>query len=495
MTTSTLRGADARPSTSLSRVQVTLALLALATGGFAIGTTEFVSMGLLPQLASAVGVSIPTAGHVISAYALGVVVGAPVIAVFGAKLPRRELLLGLMVVFLVGNALTALATSYGALVLARFLAGVPHGAYFGVASLVAADLVSADRRGRAVSGVLFGLAVANVVGVPAATFMGQHAGWRSAYWLVAALATLTLLLVVVLVPHTPADRTATGRRELRAFRNPQVVLTLLAGAVGFGGMFAMYSYIAPTVTDVAGLPESRVPIYLLAFGLGMVVGTPLAGRLTDWSVLRTVLIGMVSMMVALLVFTMTSSSFIPGLLTTFVFATLTSLMAVGLQMRLMQVAGEAQTIGAAMNHSALNLANALGAWLGGAVIAAGYGYKAPSVVGAVLSALGLLVMLGTIALQRRTNAQSGRDVGGEQVVADRVAPGAVAEEHPLALDTDAGEPGGLEHAVRGRVGHGGVRPETAQPEPPSSCGTTAWRATSRVASVISPRPRADGCDQ
>jgi DHA1 family inner membrane transport protein len=396
--------AEARLPTS--RLQGTLAIVALATGGFAIGTTEFVSMGLLPQLAHGVGVSIPQAGHVISIYALGVVVGAPLVAVLGAKLPRRELLVGLMGVFLVGNALTALSSTFVSLSLARFLAGLPHGAYFGVASLVAADLVTTDRRGRAVSRVLLGLAVANVAGVPAATWLGQHAGWRSAYWLVAGLAALCALLVVVLVPHTPGNRHATGRRELKAFRNPQVLLTLLAGAAGFGGMFAVYTYIAPTVTDVAGLSEGRVPVYLLVFGLGMVVGTPLAGRLTDWSVLRTVAIGMFTMMLALLVFSVTSQWFVPGLLTVFALSTLSSLMAVGLQMRLMQVAGDAQTIGAAMNHSALNLANSLGAWMGGAVIAAGYGYRAPSLVGAGLSVAGLAVLGASLVLHRRTSVAS-----------------------------------------------------------------------------------------
>jgi DHA1 family inner membrane transport protein len=401
---SSVRPASA--TTAPSRATVTLALLALATGGFAIGTTEFVSMGLLPQLARGVDVSIPSAGHAISAYALGVVIGAPLIAVLGARLPRRGLLVGLMVVFLAGNAATAFASSYGTLMVARFVSGLPHGAYFGVASLVAAGLVSPERRGRAVSRVLLGLAVANVAGVPAATWLGQHAGWRSAYLLVAVLAALTIAMVALLVPGAPGDPAATGRKELQAFRDPQVLLTLLAGAIGFGGMFAMYTYIAPTVTGVTGLSRDVVPLYLLAFGLGMVVGTPLAGRLADWSVLRTIAIGMVSMMFVLLLFTVTSAWFLPGLLTTFAVSAITSLVAVGLQMRLMQVAGDAQTIGAAMNHSALNLANALGAWLGGVVIAAGYGYRAPSFVGAGLSLLGLVVLLASATLHRRTTAQS-----------------------------------------------------------------------------------------
>jgi DHA1 family inner membrane transport protein len=375
-------------------------------GGFAIGTTEFVSMGLLPQLAAGVGVSIPTAGHVISAYAIGVVVGAPLIAVFGARLPRRGLLVALMLVFLLGNAASALATGYSSLVLARFLAGLPHGAYFGVASLVAADMVPAHRRGRAVSRVMLGLAVANVAGVPAATWLGQNLGWRSAYWLVAVLAAATIALVAWLVPHIEANTEATGRNELRAFKNPQVLLTLLAGAIGFGGMFAMYTYIAPTVTDVAGLPESRVPFYALAFGLGMVVGTPLAGRLADWSVFRSMIVGSVLMGLALAAFTVTSQWFLPGLLTVFTVTMVSSVLVVGLQLRLMEVAGDAQTIGAAMNHASLNIANALGAWLGGVVVAAGFGYTAPSWVGAGLSVAGLAVLLLSATLHRR--ARSGR---------------------------------------------------------------------------------------
>lgn len=387
-----------------SPLQVGFALLALAMGGFAIGTTEFVSMGLLPQLASGVGVSIPTAGHVISAYAIGVVVGAPVIAVFGARLPRRELLIGLMAVFLIGNAASALATGFTSLTLARFFAGLPHGAYFGVASLVAADLVSPQRRGRAVSRVMLGLAVSNVAGVPAATWLGQHAGWRSAYWLVTGLAALTAVLVLWLVPHVDGNRAATGRNELKAFKDPQVLLTLLAGAIGFGGMFAMYTYIAPTVTDVAGLGEGRVPLYLLAFGIGMVVGTPLGGRLADWSIFRSLLVSSVAMMLTLVAFTVTAQWFVPGLLTAFALTVFGSVLVTNLQMRLMQVAGDAQTIGAAMNHASLNVANALGAWLGGVVVAAGFGYTATSWVGAGLSFAGLLVLLASATLHRRTPA-------------------------------------------------------------------------------------------
>lgn len=392
---------DRRTSSEMTRDRhVRLATLALAMGGFAIGTTEFVTMGLLPQIADGVAVSIPEAGHVISAYALGVVVGAPLIAVLAARLPRRGLLIVLIAVFALGNAMSALATSYSALIVTRFVSGIPHGAFFGVASLVAASLVDPSRRGRAVSRVMLGLSVANVLGVPAATWMGQSFGWRSTYYAVAVMGALTVVLIWLFVPATPADRDATGRRELAAFARPQVWLTLLIGAIGFGGMFAMYSYIAPTVTDVTGLSGSTIPLFLLAFGVGSIVGTVIAGRLADWSILRSLMVGSVGMGAGLALFTVTARYPIPAVLTVFAIAVLGSVLVVNLQMRLMDVAGDAQTLGAAMNHASLNLANALGAWLGGVVIAAGYGYTATSWVGAALSFGGLLVLLLSLRLHR-----------------------------------------------------------------------------------------------
>jgi DHA1 family inner membrane transport protein len=302
MTPTMTTTATAPPRATATTRHFTLVLLALAMGGFAIGTTEFVVMGLLPQIAEGVGVSIPTAGHIISAYAVGVVIGAPVLAFLGASLPRRGLLVALMVAYAAGNAVSALATSYGMLVLARMATGFPHGAYFGVASLVAASLAPEGRKGRAVALVMLGLSVANVIGVPAATWLGQHSGWRAAFWAVTVLALLTVLLVLAVVPSLPGDPEATGRRELRAFRVPQVWLTLLAGAIGFGGMFAVYSYIAPTVTEVGGLPDGAVPWFLLAFGVGMVVGTWLAGELADWSVFGSLLGSALGMVVVLLLF-------------------------------------------------------------------------------------------------------------------------------------------------------------------------------------------------
>ncbi len=392
----------ARPTAAPAR-HLGLAVLALATGGFAIGTTEFVTMGLLPEISDGVGVSIPAAGHVISAYAVGVVVGAPVIAFLGARLPRRGLLVALMGWFVTGNAASALAGSYGLLTAARFLAGLPHGAYFGVASLVAASLATPARRGRAVSLVMLGLAVANIVGVPAATWLGQHLGWRSAYWAVSVLGALTIAMVLAFVPRLPGDPEATGRRELTAFAKPQVWLTLLVGAVGFGGMFAVYSYIAPTLTGVGGLPSSAVPVFLLAFGLGMTGGTFLGGVLADWSVFRSLLVSSVAMGLSLLAFSVTVHWGWWAIANFALVAVVSSVLVVNLQLRLMEVAGNAQTLGAAMNHASLNMANALGAFLGGVVIAAGYGYTAPALVGAALSVAGLVVLVVSARLHvRRT---------------------------------------------------------------------------------------------
>ncbi len=394
------------PATETRTRHFALVVLALAMGGFAIGTTEFVSMGLLPQLASAVDVSIPTAGHAISAYAIGVVVGAPLVAFLGSRLPRRAVLLGLMGLFALGNAATALATSYDGLLAARFASGLPHGAYFGVASLVAAQLAPPGRAGRAVAAVMLGLSFANVAGVPAATWLGQNLGWESAFWLVSVLGLVTIAMLLACVPPIPGDTEAHWRTELAALKRPQVILTLLAGAVGFGGMFAVYTYIVPTITEVGGLPQSVAPVFLTAFGLGMVAGTWLAGRMADWSIMRSLLIGGTGQGISLLLFSVLAPTGWGTLPIVFAITTLGSIMVVNLQLRLMQVSRDAPTMGAAMNHASLNIANALGAWLGGLVIAAGWGFRAPGIVGAGLSVLGVALLLASAVLQRRQNASA-----------------------------------------------------------------------------------------
>ena len=386
--------AQAAPAAEpVTRARFVLAVVALATGGFAIGTTEFVTMGLLPQIAGGIGVTIPQAGHLISAYALGVVVGAPTLAALGARLPRRALLVWLMVAYAVLNLLSAAVSHYGLLAFVRFLDGLPHGAYFGVSALVASGMVSPERRGRALALVMMGIPVANLAGVPAATLLGQAYGWRAAYVAVGLVSVLTVVMILLFVPSTPGDATATGRRELAALRHPQLWYAVGAGAIGFGGLFALASYIAPITTDVGGLPESAVAVFLLVLGVGMVVGNVVAGRLVDWSIEKSLRGAAVGLALALLLYFVLAPTGWWAVLAGFLVTVIGSVLALGFMARLMDAAEHAQTLGAAMSHASLNMGNALGAWLGGLVIAAGYGLRAPLVVGAALAIAGLVVLV------------------------------------------------------------------------------------------------------
>ncbi|WP_237480554.1 MFS transporter [Lichenibacterium dinghuense] len=376
--------------------------LALAVGGFAIGTGEFATMGFLPDLARTLDISEPTAGHVISAYALGVVVGSPIIAVLAAKLHRRTLLIGLMGVFALGNLLSALAPGYHALLGLRFLTGMPHGAYFGVASLVAASLAPAGGRARAVGRVMMGLTIATVVGTPLVTLLGQSLGWRLAFAGVGGVGLLTVLLVALFVPTSSATASS-PLVELGALRRPQVWLTLGVAAVGSGGVFAIYTYVSSTLTQVAGLPLALVPAALVLFGLGMTAGNVVGSKLADRALMPAIAgvlawdaaVGAVYACAAHNPWTAAEALFLVGC----GFAILP-----GLQTRLMDVAADAQTLAAALNHSAFNVANALGAWLGGITVAAGYGWTSTGSVAAALPALGLAVFGVSAALERRAKA-------------------------------------------------------------------------------------------
>ena len=387
-----------------------LAFAALVLGGVGIGVTEFVTMGLLPLIAEGIGVSVPRAADTISAYALGVVVGSPLIALGAARAPKRAVLALLMVVFTMGNAAAALAPDHTTLVLARFVSGLPHGGFFALAALIAVALAPPGQGGRAVGTVMLGIPLAMVAGVPLGTWAGQVLGWRVAYWAVAAIGVLTAFLVLRWVPSRPGDRSHSWRTEMRAFANLQFWLTMLVGAVGFGGMFAMYSYIAPTLTEVTGLDQAWVPVYLLVYGLVSIVGTWLGGRLGDWSVVRTLVIMGAGSAAALLTFVWASLEPVPAVLAVAVVGLCSSAWVVALQLRLMGVAGAARTLGAAMNHSALNLANALGAWVGGLVITAGYGYRAPALVGAGLSVGGLVVLGVSLLVRHRSRGATPRSV-------------------------------------------------------------------------------------
>ena len=377
-----------------------LAILALALGGFGIGTNEFVAMGLLPDIAASLHVTEPTAGHVISAYALGVVIGAPVIAALSARVSRKILLLSLMTVFTLGNVATVFAPTYGVLVAARFVSGLPHGAFFGVAALVAARLLGPGNRAKAVAQVMTGLTVATVVGVPVASWLGQNLGWRSAFALVVLIGLTTLTAIWSWLPNLGATHATSPLTELGALRRPQVWMALIVGMVGFGGMFAVYTYVATTLTDVAGLTRGLVPLALMVFGLGMVVGNLLGGRMADRSVVRSLYIAIVTLGVMLAVFVAASHNPYTAMLGLFGIGAAGGSIAPALQTRLMDVAADAQTLAAALNHSALNIANASGAWIGGLVIAAGYGYTAPAAAGAVLAAIGVVVLTVSVLMQR-----------------------------------------------------------------------------------------------
>jgi MFS transporter, DHA1 family, inner membrane transport protein len=366
-----------------------LALLALAVVAFGVGTTEFATMGLLPQIADGIGVSVPHAGNLVSAYALGVVVGAPLLTGIGARVPHKRLLLLLSGLFVVGNTASALAPDFGLLFAARFLAGLPHGALFGVGAVVASRLVAPERAARAVSRMFLGLTIANIVGVPAGTALGQQLGWRSAYYAVAVIGLIALASLAFFVPHQPRGRQSGIRHELRAMGNKQVAIGLATAIVGFGGFFAVYSYLVPMLTHLTGISDSSTTLVLALYGVGMTLGTLIAGPLTDRALRPTLYAGLALLAAALVTFYFTVHSTVPTLVTITFIGALGSLITTPVQMLLMAKAKNAPTMAAASNHSAFNLANAGGAWLGGLVISAGWGWASPNLVGAALAMAGL----------------------------------------------------------------------------------------------------------
>ncbi|MDQ0574759.1 MFS transporter [Agromyces albus] len=395
--------------TTLSPARIRFALLALALGGFGIGATEFVAMGLLPDIARDLLPGIyarspedanASAGWIISAYALGVVVGAPTIAAAAARWPRRRLLLALLTAFTLGTIASALLPTFELVLVARFIAALPHGAYFGIASLVAASLMGPGKRARGVALVLSGLTIANVIGVPAITWLGQAAGWRIAYLAVAAIFALTFAAVLLAVPWQAGDPNATMKRELRAFARAQVWFALGIGAIGFGGLFAVYSYVAPLATDVTGLAPSFVPVVLIVIGLGMTVGNLVGGALADRSVRRSMYGFFVLLAASLVLLGLTASNPVGLCIGLFLVGGSAAALSPTIQARLMDVARDSQSIAAALNHSALNIGNSLGAVLGGLAIAGGLGYVAPVWIGLVLTIAGILLALASFALDR-----------------------------------------------------------------------------------------------
>lgn len=371
------------PARSLFWIQ-----FALALGGFGIGTGEFVIMGLMPQVAADLGVDEAGVGHLISAYALGVVVGSPLLAVFGARLPRRVLLLVLMGCYAVGNIASTLATDYNWLMLFRFLSGFPHGTYFGVAALVAASIVPEEHRARAVSHVLVGLTIALLIGNPLATWLGQMLDWRMAFGLVSVISIATMVMITALVPDTDDGEPVNPLQELRAFANWDVWLSLLLGATGFAGVFCVFSYLAPTLLEFTGVSAIWIPITMALFGAGAIVGNLLGGWLYDRLRFDSVGVFLLMTLVLLLIFP-TAAGWLPSVLVMYFLIGTVLGLSPAVQTHLMSVATGAQTLAAASNHAAFNCANALGPLLGGMVIGFGFGWQSTGYTGAVMALVGL----------------------------------------------------------------------------------------------------------
>ncbi|MCH6230599.1 MFS transporter [Microbacterium sp. CFH 31415] len=384
-----------------------LGLIALAIGAFGIGLTEFVIMGLLPEVAADFGVTEAAAGWLISGYALSVVVGALVLTAATTQLPRKPVLLGLIVLFIVGNVLTAIAEDYGVAMIGRIIAALCHGAFFGIGSVVAASLVPAEKKAGAIAIMFTGLTAANVLGVPFGTFLGQQMGWRSTFWAISVIGVLAFIGIAALVPtlHSPEERISI-RGELRAFRSGQVWLSLLVTVLAYGGMFGAFTYIAYTLTEVSGFDSSAVPWLLVLFGAGLIVGNWLGGKLADRSIDGTLVFFIAALVVVLALFGISAQSPAATIVALFLMGGFGFGTVPGLQSRIMNYAGQAPTLASGANIGAFNVGNALGAWAGGVGIAAGLGYTSPIWIGATITASALVVMVIAAAVARARSTRT-----------------------------------------------------------------------------------------
>ncbi|WP_313542928.1 MFS transporter [Leifsonia aquatica] len=382
-------------------------LIALALGGFGIGLTEFVIAGLLPEVAADFHVDEAAAGWLISGYALAVAVGAIALTAAATRIPRKAALLGLMVLFIVGNLLSALAPTYAMMLGGRVVAALCHGAFFGIGSVVAAGLVGPEKRARAIAIMFTGLTAANVLGVPLGTLLGQAAGWRSTFWAITGIGVIALIGVAVLVPREAADSGTTGlRRELSAFRSGQVWLSLVATVLGFGGMFGAFTYIAYTLTGVSGFAAGAVPWLLILFGLGLFAGNWVGGRLADRSIDRTLLVLLAVLAVVLVGFALVAGMPVPAVIALVLMGAAGFATVPALQLRVLTYADHAPTLASGANIAAFNVGNAIGAWLGGLTIAAGLGYTSPLWVGAAMT-VGALIVVALAAGAARSAARRG----------------------------------------------------------------------------------------
>lgn len=380
-----------------------LGLIALAIGAFGIGLTEFVIMGLLPDVAADFAVSEAAAGWLISGYALSVVVGALGLTAATVRLPRKPVLVGLLVLFILGNSLTAMASTYEVAVIGRVIAALCHGAFFGIGAVVAADLVPANKKAGAIAIMFTGLTAANVLGVPFGTLLGQQSGWRSTFWAISGIGVIALIGILVLVPAIKhAAEGISLRKELGAFTSLQVWLSLAITVLGYGGMFGAFTYIAYTLTEVTEFNETSVPWLLMLFGIGLFAGNWIGGRMADKSIDRTLLFFIAALLAVLIAFAALASNPVATMVALFLMGGFGFGTVPGLQSRIMQFAGSAPTLASGANIGAFNLGNALGAWAGGLGIAAGLGYTSPIWIGAAITVAALLVVLVAMSLAKKS---------------------------------------------------------------------------------------------
>tara|TARA_R110002033_G_scaffold2424_3_gene16830 strand:- start:4025 stop:5227 length:1203 start_codon:yes stop_codon:yes gene_type:complete len=384
------------------------ALIALAIGGFGIGMTEFVIMGILPDVATALQITIPEAGHFIAAYALGVVVGAPVLTSIGGKWPAHKVLLALMVWFTIFNTLSAFADNYSSLLIFRFLSGLPHGAFFGIGAVVAGKLAAPGKSAQAIATMFAGLTIANVIGVPLGTYFGHHFSWNISFLLVGVVGILAMLSVYFWMPSFDKSSHKGLKKDLQVFKRVELWVLILLTTVGTGGFFAWYSYIAPLITNISGYPESMVGYAMILAGLGMVVGNFLGAKMAEkLTPMKAIVISLAMMVIALLVNTVIAGNPIAILVLTFIIGMISFTVATPIQMAIINASKGSEMLGSSMNQSAFNMGNASGAYLAGLPIAMGYEITSASYVGAALAGAGILIALGIIINRKRNTIKTG----------------------------------------------------------------------------------------
>ncbi|ANS76856.1 arabinose transporter permease [Paenibacillus yonginensis] len=385
-----------------------ISILSLTVGAFAIGMTEFVIMGILPNVAQDLNVSIPTAGQLITMYALGVAVGAPILTILTHRIPQKLLLCLLMVIFIVGNGVSVIAPNYAFLMGARLLTALTHGTFFGVGAVIASNLVKPDRRAGAVSIMMAGLTIANIIGVPVGTFIGQHLGWRASFATISLMGVVALIGVMIFIPKIKQDESGGILQQVSALVKPKLLLFLFVAALGNAGLFAVFTYITPLLTQITGFAESNVTWILVLFGCGVTIGNIIGGKLADWKLMPSVLGIYLTTSVLLTILTFTIHSHVAAVLTIFLWGMASFAVMPGMQIRVMNLAKGAPALASTSSHSAGNLGNAAGAFIGGWTINQ-LSIGALPWVGAVLVGLGLVIGAISCAAERRTESHEGQE--------------------------------------------------------------------------------------